>query len=111
MLTEPNKYVQGKKNAFATKTARKLWVQDKIRKYQLEEEELTIELRSDQKVINELESMEKEHAELTDALNRAKLRMADLQGQDVDIAIDALLKAKTEVEDLESRMRTKYYAK
>jgi hypothetical protein len=110
-LTEPNKYVQGKKNAYTTKTARKLWVQDKIRKYQLEEEELTIELRSDQKIITELEAMEKEHVELTDALNRAKLRMADLSGQDVDIAIDALLKAKTEVEDLEAKMRLKYYAK
>jgi hypothetical protein len=111
MLTDVNKYVQGKKNAFTTKTARKLWVQDKLRQYKLEEEELRVELISDAKVIEALEDLKKEHDELTEALNRAKLRMADLNGQDVDVAIDALLKAKADVEEVEAKMRLKYYAK
>lgn len=111
MAEEENKYIAGKKNALATKMARKVWLEDKIRVYQSEAEEIRVSAISDQKVIETLVELNGQLKHRKEALSRARSLMASLEDDDVDVALEAYLKAKAEVEEIEAKMRLKYYAK
>lgn len=110
-MAEENKYVEGKKNSRATKTARKLWVEDKIRTYQRELEGLDIEIASDDKVITKLDRLDSERETLVEAMVSAQRRMTALEGEAFDATLDTYMGIKAKVAKVEAEMRSAYYGR
>jgi hypothetical protein len=111
VVAEENKYVEGKKNSRATKTARKLWVEDKIRTYQRELEGLDIEIGSDDKVITKLERLDSERSSLLESQASAQRRMTELEGEAFDATLDTYMAIKSKVAKVEAEMRSAYYGR
>lgn len=110
-MAEENKYVEGKKNSRATKTERKLWVEDKIRTYQRELEGLSIEITSDDKVITKLERLDSERVSLLESQASAQRRMTELEGEAFDATLDTYMSIKKKVADVEAEIRSVYYGR
>jgi predicted nuclease with TOPRIM domain len=111
VVADENKYVEGKKNSRATKTARKLWVEDKIRAYQRELEGLDIEIASDDKVISKLEKLDGEREAVAESLASAQRRMTALEGEAFDATLDTYIALKAKVAKVEAEMRSVYYGR
>lgn len=111
VVAEENKYVQGKKNARATKRERQLWVQDKIKTYQAESEELDIEIASDDKVIEKLEKLDTERLVLVEALASAKRRMNNLEDEAFEATLATYMETKTKIAKVEASIRSVYYGR
>lgn len=110
-MADVSKYVQGKRNSYTTRTARLLWVQDKIRTYTQEEEDLKRELAKEVKNIEELEALVETLAEKNLAMEEAQKRLANIAAEDVPAALDGILNARAEIDEVEAQIRAKYYAK
>lgn len=104
-------FVKGKKNAYTTKSARLLWAEDKVRTYQNQVTELRDELKNDAKTIEDMDAMVLELGAKQRGVETAQKAMAGLASEDVPAAIEALVQARTEVTDLEAKIRSKYYAR
>lgn len=110
-MAEENKYVQGKKNARATKRERQLWVQDKIETYKAEAEELDIEIATDDKVIAKLEKLDTERVILVEALASAKRRMNNLEDEAFEATLGTYLETKGKIGKVEASIRSVYYGR
>lgn len=110
-MAEENKYVQGKKNARATKRARQLWVEDKIESYKAELEELTIEITTDDKVIEKLEKLDTERLVLVEALASAKRRMNSLEDEAFEATLGTYIETKAKIAKVEAAIRSVYYGR
>ncbi len=108
---EENKYIIGKRNAHKTKSDRKLFVQNKIRMYKDEEEEITAELRRDEKVIADLEVLQSRLEDRRKHMELAKQLMAHADTDGLEKALDTFMQAKSDIAKIEAEMRTVYYAK
>lgn len=110
-MAEENKYVQGKKNARASKRERQLWVQDKIESYKAESEELDIEIASDDKVIAKLEKLDTERLVLVEALASAKRRMNNLEDEAFEATLATYMETKAKIAKVEASIRSVYYGR
>ena len=110
-MAEENKYVQGKKNARATKRERQLWVEDKIKTYQAELEELEIEIASDDKVVAKLEKLDIERETLVESLASAKRRMNNLEDEAFEATLATYMETKGKIAKVEASMRSVYYGR
>jgi len=111
VVAEENKYVQGKKNARATKRERQLWVEDKIATYEAELEELTIEIETDDKVIEKLEKLDTERLVLVEALASAKRRMNSLEDEAFEATLGTYIETKGKIAKVEAAIRSVYYGR
>lgn len=109
-LTE-NKYVHGKKNARATKTERRLWIQEKISTYQRELGALEVEIEADDKVIAKLDQLEMRKTVLEENLESIKRRIATIDPSEMEAALEGFMRTKEDITKVEAEMRLVYYGR
>lgn len=108
----PQDYITGKENAKGGRINRRLWAEEKVRKYQKEADDLAYEIRKDDDTLKLLADLAEDHKLRQYDMQLAKRASMDAETEeDKDLAFEDYVRAQEAIKAIEVKMRLAYYGR